>query len=188
MGSPWEDSCKNGVSMQDKQKLRNLIKDAAGNVFYTFAVHWIIVNRLKSKQKWIKIFQIGLTALSTGGFLASILSGVSCLSWLGGLFSAFALALNLYVHEFNIPDDIQKHVDAANELWDVREAYKSLLIDFESLTDEEIRSRRDRLTRAVSRINKAYPGTDEESFRKAQKDIGKYIFEDGEAEKLLHMS
>ena len=57
-----------------------------------------------------------------------------------------------------------------------------------SLTDEEIRSRRDRLTRAVSRINKAYPGTDEESFRKAQKDIGKYIFEDGEAEKLLHMS
>ena len=174
--------------MQDKQKLRNLIKDAAGNVFYTFAVHWIIVNRLKSKQKWIKIFQIGLTALSTGGFLASILSGVSCLSWLGGLFSAFALALNLYVHEFNIPDDIQKHVDAANELWDVREAYKSLLIDFESLTDEEIRSRRDRLTRAVSRINKAYPGTDEESFRKAQKDIGKYIFEDGEAEKLLHMS
>lgn len=174
--------------MQDKQKLRNLIKDAAGNVFYTFAAHWIIVNRLKSKQKWIKIFQIGLTALSTGGFLASILSGVSCLSWLGGLFSAFALALNLYVHEFNIPDDIQKHVDAANELWDVREAYKSLLIDFESLTDEEIRSRRDRLTRAVSRINKAYPGTDEESFRKAQKDIGKYIFEDGEAEKLLHMS
>ena len=124
--------------MQDKQKLRNLIKDAAGNVFYTFAAHWIIVNRLKSKQKWIKIFQIGLTALSTGGFLASILSGVSCLSWLGGLFSAFALALNLYVHEFNIPDDIQKHVDAANELWDVREAYKSLLIDFESLTDEEM--------------------------------------------------
>ncbi|MBR1374360.1 hypothetical protein IJ556_07940 [bacterium] len=33
-----------------------------------------------------------------------------------------------------------------------------------------------------------YPGTDEVSFRKAQKDIGKYIFEDGEAEKVLHMS
>jgi hypothetical protein len=56
------------------------------------------------------------------------------------------------------------------------------------LTDEEIRSRRDKLTRAVSRINKTYPGTDEDSFRKAQKDIGKYVFEDGEAEKLLHMS
>ena len=176
------------MNMLINQKLLNQIKDAEGDIVYTYAAHWIIVNSLRTKQKWIKIFQIGLTALSTGGFLASLLSGVPCLSWLGGLFSALALALNLYVHEFNIPDDIQKHVDAANELWDVREAYKSLLIDFESLSDEEIRSRRDKLTQAVSRINKSYPGTDEDSFRKAQKDIGKYIFEEGEAEKLLHMS
>ena len=174
--------------MQINQKLRNQITDAAGNVVYTYAAHWNMVNSLKEKQEVIKKFQIGLTAFSTVGFLTSLLSGVACLSWLGGLFSAIALALNLYVYEFDLSGDIQKHVDAANELWDVREAYKSLLIDFESLSDDEIRSRRDKLTAVVSRINKTYPGTDEESFRKAQKDIGKYIFEDGEAEKLLHMS
>lgn len=174
--------------MQINQKLRNQITDAAGNVVYTYAAHWNMVNSLKVKQEVIKKFQIGLTAFSTVGFLTSLLSGVTCLSWLGGLFSAIALALNLYVYEFDLSGDIQKHVDAANELWDVREAYKSLLIDFESLSDDEIRSRRDKLTAVVSRINKTYPGTDEESFRKAQKDIGKYIFEDGEAEKLLHMS
>ena len=70
----------------------------------------------------------------------------------------------------------------------IMEAYKSLLIDFESLTDEEIRSRRDSLTRAVSRINKTYPGTDDDSFREAQKNIKNYLFEDGEADKVLHLN
>ena len=69
---------------------------------------------------------------------------------------------------FNVSDDIKKHTDAANELWDVREAYKSLLVDFDALTDEEIRSKRDTLIAEISRINKAYPGTDEKSFAKVQ--------------------
>ncbi len=39
---------------------------------------------------------------------------------------------------------------------------------------------------AVSKINKEYPGTDEKSFSKAQTDICKYEFSEGEAAKILH--
>ena len=67
----------------------------------------------------------------------------------------------------------------------VREAYKALLVDFDALTDEEIRTKRDTLIAEIGRINKAYPGTDEKSFAKAQKEIGKYTFEDGESERLV---
>ena len=35
-------------------------------------------------------------------------------------------------------------------------------------------------------INKAYPGTDRKSFADAKKDILKYKFEDGEAERILN--
>lgn len=166
--------------------MRNQIAGSAGNVFYTYLVHWNIVNRLQKQYKGIKVLQIILTALSTGGFLTSILSGIAWLSWLGGLTSAVALGLNLYMLNFNVDDDIKKHTEAANELWDVREAYKALLTDFDVLSDEEIRAKRDGLTHEVSRINKAYPGTNEKAFKKAQREIGKYTFEDGEAEELLN--
>ena len=79
----------------DRKKLRNQITDAAGNILYTFSAHWNIINRLKKQYKEIKIMQIILTALSTGGFLASLIAGIPWLSWIGGLTSAIALGLNL---------------------------------------------------------------------------------------------
>lgn len=170
----------------DRKKLRNQITDAAGNILYTFSAHWNIINRLKKQYKEIKIMQIILTALSTGGFLASLIAGIPWLSWIGGLTSAIALGLNLYMLNFNVQEDIRKHTEAANELWDIREAYKSLLVDFDGLSDESIRNKRDELTASVGKVNKAYPGTDEKSFAKAQAEIAKYTFDEGEAEKLLN--
>ena len=175
------------MSMDSKEKLRQQITDSAGNIPYTFSAHWNIVHRLEKRYAVIKIIQIGLTALSTGGFLASIIAGIPWLSWVGGLTSAVALGLNLYMLNFNLPDNIKSHTDAANELWDVREAYKSLLIDLDDLEPDEIRKKRDALNERVSQINKKYPGTDDKSFKQAQADIAKYQFEDGEAAGLLHV-
>lgn len=168
--------------MEEYKNLRNQITEAAGNVVYTYAAHWNIVNRLRARENFIKWLQIILTGLSTSGFLYTFGFNKSCWSWVPSLASAIALGLNLYVLHFNISEEIQKHRDAANALWDVREAYKALIVDFEALEVEEIRSKRNELTRAVSRINKIYPGTDEESFQKAQREIGNYIFKEGEAE------
>lgn len=169
------------------QKLKKQITDAAGNVLYTYDAHWNIVNRLKRREKGLKISQIALTAVSTGGFLASLITGISGLSWLGGMTSAIALAINLYALNFNMPREIKQHTDAANELWDIRESYHSLITDFEDLSLEDIRARRDLITESVSRINKTYPGTDAKSFRQAQKNIGDYVFGDGEAAKILDL-
>ena len=65
---------------KSKTKLIRQIMDAAGNVLYTYSAHWIIVNKLKSEFKAIKVTQIILTALSTGGFLASLIAGIPWLS------------------------------------------------------------------------------------------------------------
>ena len=169
-----------------RKKLLRQISDAARNVLYTYAAHWIIVNRLKKQQTVIKIMQICLTAVSTGGFLTSIIAGIPWLSWVGGFTSATALGLNLYSLNFNLPSDIKNHTDAANDLWDVREAYKSLLCDFEELSNEEIRAKRDQITQRVSQINKKYPGTDNEAFNKAQKNIKNYMFDEGESARALN--
>lgn len=168
-------------------RLWNQITDAAGNVLYTYDAHWLIVNRLKTRERGIKVFQIILTALSAGGFLTSVIAGIPWLSWVGGLTSALALALNLYALSFDLPTEIKRHTDAANDLWDVRESYKALMVDFDTIAIDEIRKRRDAITKAVSRINKSYPGTDAKAFAKAQKNIGNYTFSAGESAKLLNV-
>lgn len=170
-----------------REKLFRQISDAAGNVLYTYDAHWNIVNRLKTRQTAIKIMQICLTALSTGGFLTSVIAGIPWLCWVGGLTSATSLGLNLYSLNFNLPTNIKNHTDAANELWDVREAYKAIIIDFDEMTNEEIRIMRDKQTQAVSQINKKYPGTDDKAFTKAQKNIQHYIFDEGESIKVLNV-
>ena len=170
-----------------RERLFRQISDAAGNVLYTYETHWNIVNRLKTRQTAIKIMQICLTALSTGGFLTSVIAGIPWLCWVGGLTSATSLGLNLYSLNFNLPTIIKNHTDAANELWDVREAYKSILIDYDEMTNEEIRTKRDKLTQAVSQINKKYPGTDDKAFATAKKKIQHHTFDEGESIKLLNV-
>ena len=168
--------------------IKKQIADSAGNALYTYVAHWIIVNRLKKWLAVIKITQIVLTIISTGGFLTLILSKWPWVSWIGAFSSAFSLGINLYLLHFNMPNNIKSHTDAANELWDVREAYKSLLVDFDDLSLDQIRTKRDTLTARVSEINKKYPGTNNKTFAQAQKDINKYLFADGEAAQHLHMN
>jgi len=173
--------------MDTKEPLRNQITDSSGNVQYTYIAHWVIVDRLQKRYKGLKIAQIVLTAASTGGFLSSLLSGISALSWIGGATSAIALGLNLYSLNFNLSDEIKSHKDAANELWDVREAYRSLLTDFDTLEIKDIQKRRDDLIGRVSDINKKYPGTDDKAFKKAQEKLKDYKFKDGEAVDLMYV-
>lgn len=170
-----------------RNAMNQQISDAAGNVFYTYQAHWKIVNRLNRRFRGVKIFQIVLTALSTGGFLASLVSGIPGLSWIGGATAAVSLGLNLYTLSFNISKDIKDHTDAANALWNVRENYKSLLVDFDLMETEVIIKRRDELQAQVNEINQSYPGTDAKSFKEVKRGINDYEFEDGESEKLLHL-
>lgn len=170
-----------------RKQIKQQIEDCAGNVQYTFSAHWIMVNRYKMINTFIKMASIVLTAFATGGFLTSVLAVKPFLSWMGGLSSAIALALNLYTYYFDLPGLIDKHTNAANELWVVREGYKSLLVDFDELDIEIIREKRDYYSTLVDSINKNYPGTDERSFKKAQKDKDKYKFNDNEVKELLHL-
>lgn len=172
---------------ENKKVLKKQITELAANVQYTYMAHWVIVNRLNTQYLIIKIIQIVLTALSTGGFMASIMTSIPQFSWVGGLTSAMALGINLYMLNFRISDIIKQHTDAANELWEVKEKYKSLLVDFECIGINDIRKNRDVLIMDVSRINKAYPGTTAKSFKQSQKNLAKYQFDDGEAAFAINM-
>lgn len=171
-----------------KERLEKQLIEAHGKVEYTYTAHHKIENRVMLYDKAIRIAQIVLTAISTGGFSATLITKQTALSWIGGVAAALSLALNLYSKDFKLQSDARTHKDAADELWDIREDYVSLITDIDALTLDEIRNRRDALKNAVSKINKKYPGTDRRGYRKAQKALKKeeeQTFNEGEAEMLL---
>jgi len=176
-------------SISGKEKLKKQLIDAHGKIVYTFTAHWKIVDRLKKQFTRIKIVQILLTAASAVGIFTSLIAKIPSLGWLGGIAAFLSLSINLYMLNFNLPDDIKNHTDAANELWDIRESYTSLLTDFDDLDIDVIRNQRDKLTERVSHVNKKYPGTDSKSYKatqKALKEEEEQTFNEGEAERLLH--
>ena len=123
---------------KNQELLLNQIVDLHGKVVYTYTTHHKIQNRLESINRGVKIIQIILTAISTVGFLATVITNQYLLAWIGGITSALSLGLNLYMKDSNLDDRIKKHKDAADELWDVREAYSSLITDFYDMSLSEI--------------------------------------------------
>ena len=171
-----------------KNKLNQQLIEAHGKVMYTYTAHHKMADRIIGLDKLVRIAQIVLTAISTGGILATKITDQAVLCWVAGLASAISLALNLYSKDFKLQADARAHKDAADELWDIKEDYVSLLTDMDVLSFEEIQNKRHALKEAISQINKKYPGTDRRSYKKAQKSLKKeeeQTFNAGEAEKLI---
>lgn len=124
-----------------RARLKNQIKDACGKVIYTYTAHHKLADRLEKENKYVKNAQIILTALSSCGFFASIITNKVILTWVGGIAAVLSLCLNLYAKEYKIQNEVSQHRNAANMLWGIREEYVSLLVDFEVLDDSEIQKR-----------------------------------------------
>ena len=173
--------------MDYREQIKQQITEAAANVVYTYYAHWYLVDRYAKRKKCTMILEIILMSATSVGFLSSLLSFCQYGDLIASLAAAFSLGLYLYTINIDFNTAIQRHTGAANELWDIREQYRSLLIDFDELDDNEIKSKRDDLTKKVNCINHNYPGTDEKSFEKARKFIkdNGQSFVEGEAELVI---
>jgi hypothetical protein len=154
-----------------KEALKTQIREAYGRVTYTYTAHLKMMNRLEKKNKTVKYLQIVLSAISTGGFVGSLITDELILTCVGGLFSTILLALNLFFKDFNLFDEIKQHRTAADNLWFIREQYVSLLTDFSVLSEDEIILRRDELQKRTYEIYKQSPKTDSKSYADAQKAL-----------------
>ena len=174
-----------------RSRLRQQLIEAHGKVDYTYTAHHKMEDRILSLDKALRILQIILTAVSTGGFLATLITNQTALCWIGGIAAAVSLGLNLYTKDFKLQAEARSHKDAADELWSIKEDYVSLVTDMDMLPIDEICKKRDYLKKALMDIYKKYPGTDRKGYKAAQKALKKeeeQTFQEGEAEKLLPIS
>lgn len=93
----------------------------------------------------LKWGQLILSAISTGGFIGTLITDHVLLTWVGGLCSTILLVLTAYFKENDMSAVHKKHLETSNQLWLLRELYLSLLTDFSNLFRDEVVSKRDDL-------------------------------------------
>ena len=177
-------------STESKQVLEGQLRECFGRVVYSHKTHEKCADILVKQLSRIKIWQIILSAITTTGCF-SVLFGIGKIgSIIAGLVSAILLCLILYQKDHDLAELAQKHKQAANEIWLVREKYQSLITDLAigNKTLEAIQKERDILMEELSSVYSGAPSTNFQAYRKAQKALKQYedmTFSDAEIDAFL---
>ena len=149
------------------------IRESFARVVYSHKVHEKQADMLLSKLSRIKLAQIVLSALSTSGFVITLLGAGWWSSAIGGAFSAGLLGLNLYIRNYDLGKEAQQHKDAAINIWATREKYLSLITDFAmgSVSISEAQQKRDHLSEELETIYANSPNTSKGAYKEAHKAL-----------------
>jgi hypothetical protein len=149
------------------------LRECYGRAVYSHKTHEKCADILLTRLGRIKLLQIVLSAITTGSFLTTILGSGKEAAVIGVVVSTALLVLNAYAKNYDLGELAQKHKQAANDIWLIREQYLSLLTDLAagSKGEEEVRAERDRLVVALHAVYAGSPSTTYTAYRHAQESL-----------------
>lgn len=170
--------------------LESQLRECYGRVVYSHKTHEKCSDILLSRHSAIKLLQIILSALATGGFVSILFGSGNIGAIISGLLSTILLVINSYTKNYDLGEIAQKHKQAANELWLIREEYLTLITDLKINGNEikEIQKKRNKLLIRLNKIYEGSPSTMPKAYSKAQealKNLEDMTFSDDEIDKFL---
>ena len=153
--------------------LEGQLRECYGRVVYSHKTHEKCADILLSRLGKIKLLQIILSAITTAGFLGAIFGAGTASAIIGVLVSTVLLALNAYTKNYDLGELAQKHKQAANDLWIIREQYLSLLVDL-AMREKPLESLQGQRDALVVQLHAAYsgaPSTTFDAYKKAQQAL-----------------
>jgi hypothetical protein len=149
------------------------LRECYGRAVYSHKTHEKCADILLIRLARIKLIQIILSAITTGSFLTTLLGTGKEAVVIGIVVSTALLVLNAYAKNYDLGELAQKHKQAANDIWLIREQYLSLLTDLaaSSKDAEEVRTERDRLVVALHAVYAGSPSTTYAAYRRAQASL-----------------
>lgn len=150
--------------------LEGQLRECYGRVVYSHKTHEKCSDILLTRLSNIKLSQIVLSALTTGGFISTFFGVGEIGVGVGVVVSTLLLVLNAYTKNYDLGELAQKHKQAANEIWLIREKYLSLLTDLAmgEKSIEQLQSERDLLLECLHSVYSGSPNTTFEAYKKAQ--------------------
>lgn len=171
--------------------LEGQLRECYGRVVYSHKTHEKCADILLERHACIKIWQIVLSALTTAGFVSTFFDETSAIGAAIGFFMSTALlVLNAYTKDYDLGELAQKHKQAANDIWLLRERYLSLLTDLAAAAKplEAVRDERDKLVDALHTVYAGSASTTLKAYRKAQQALQRnqdMTFSDSEIDAFL---
>lgn len=180
----------NSAKDKELKPLEAQLRECFGRVVYSHKAHEKDADACLRQESTTKWAQILLSAVTTGGLVVAVLGDSKAATILSAVVSTLLLVLNAYTKEKDPGQEAQKHKNAADRLWKIRESYLSLLTDIRSggVSLEHIRTRRDELQESLGEIYTGAPrttGSGYESAQDALKNKEELTFSDLEIDKFL---
>lgn len=156
-----------------RDPLLDSIRDAYGRVVYTHKTHEKQADRLASWNKGLKVAELVLLVLTTGGTIGALVTHEMSARIAATVLASLALLVTLYQFRFSPDERILAHRTCARKLWLIRERYIALIADIvcKSLSAEEARSARDSLIAEVHHVYESAPDTDSRAYADAQQAL-----------------
>lgn len=160
-------------SPDPKRVFEGQIRECYGRVVYSHKTHEKCSDILIDRQSKIKLGQIILSALITGSFILRFFDSEEMGSIIGAALSAILLCLTLYMKDYNLGELAQKHKQAANDIWLIREKFLSLITDLaignQSL--DVLQRERDTLVNELHSVYSGAPSTNFKAYLEAQRAL-----------------
>lgn len=170
--------------------LEGQLRECFGRVVYSHKTHEKCADILLTRLGRVKLGQIILSALTTGGIISTFFGSGEIGTGISVLLSTALLVLNAYTKDYDMGEIAQKHKQAASDLWIIREEFLSLLTDLR-IGDLELSKARERRDSLNEKLHAAYggsPSTNDKGYRKAQAALQKLedmTFSDAEIDAFL---
>ena len=170
--------------------LESQLRECFGRVVYSHKTHEKCADIYHRRQSRIKLVQIGLSAITTGGLIALIAADSWNAKVIATVCSTALFGLNAYMKQHDLGEISTKHANAASKLWDLRESYLSLLTDLKAgvVSVKEAIQQRDKLQRALLAVYQAAPRTLDDAYKISQQALHvneELTFSDAEIDKFL---
>lgn len=155
---------------ETRRILEGQLRECYGRVVYSHKTHEKCADILLTRLSRIKLWQIILSALTTGGFISTFFGAGEIGTGIGVVVSTLLLVLNAYTKNYDLGELAQKHKQAANEIWLIREKYLSLLTDLAMGEKfiKQLQSERDTLLESLHSVYSGSPSTTFDAYKKAQ--------------------
>jgi|SRR5665213_1725934 len=178
------------LTRRQMEILISQLRECYGRVVYAHKAHEKCCDIFLCRLNRLKVWQIVLSAATTGTLLGALLEHGKIASIVAAGISAVLLAINAYMKNYDLGSLAQKHADTATSLWDIRECYLSLLTDAQAnaISEGEVGKRRDKLQARLAAIYKGAPRTIGKAYTSAQKALQvneDLTFSDEEIDKFL---
>ena len=149
------------------------IRESFGRVVYSHKTQEKCADIVFTLHKRLKILLIIISALVTTSFFIKIFGDNNWSIIVGVVLSTTLFGLNTYLKDYDLGEIAQKHSNAANQLWDIRESYLSLLTDINAnlLSVNQIVSQREELQNRLLNIYSGSPRTNFKAYKEASKAL-----------------